>query len=99
MRFSLFLSRVAFICNLFFLLVLLLQMGVPARSQALVSTILIAGYLLVLLFNPVANLVNGVLLLRRRLRAAMPVWLAVANFIFLLLQVQYILFINGKYPA
>ncbi|TCZ74413.1 hypothetical protein [Flaviaesturariibacter aridisoli] len=99
MRLTLFLSRVAFICNVFFLLMLLLRLGLPARSEALASTIAIAGYFLVLLFNPLANLLCGLLLLRRRLLPAVPRWLALSNFIFLLLQVQYILYINGTFTA
>ena len=99
MRLSLFLSRVAFVCNVFFLLMLLLRLGLPARNEALVSTVAIAGYFLVLLFNPLANLLCGLLLLRRRLLASVPRWLAVSNLIFLLLQVQYILYINGTFAA
>ncbi|RYY90206.1 MAG: hypothetical protein EOO15_03485 [Chitinophagaceae bacterium] len=99
MRLVLFLSRVAFVCNVFFLLALLLRMGLPAKDEAVASTIVISGYALAAIFNPLVNLIYLVLLLRRRLVATVPRWLALANFIFLLLQIQYILFINGNYPA
>jgi hypothetical protein len=93
MRGTLFLSRVAFICNVFFGLAVLVKMGLPLRDEAMVSTIVIAGYFLVALFNPLVNIVYLVLLLRKKL-AQLPRWLVVANFIFLLLQIQYIFFLN-----
>jgi hypothetical protein len=95
MRPTLFLSRIAFICNVFFLLAVLAKMGVAASSQHLVSIIGIVGYVFVFVFNPLVNLIYAILLLRRRLVLTVPRWLALANFIFLLLQIQYILFLNG----
>jgi hypothetical protein len=97
MRPTLFLSRIAFICNVFFLLALLVKTGVPTGSRDLVSFIGIIGYGLVALFNPLVNLLYGVLLMRRRLAITVPRWLALTNFIFLLLQIQYILFLNGVF--
>jgi len=96
MRFTLFLSRIAFICNVFFLLALLLRMISTPVSPHLVSTVGIIGYGLVLLFNPLVNLIYLFLLLRGKLGQLQPRWLVFANFIFLLLQLQYILFLNGK---
>ncbi|RYZ00510.1 MAG: hypothetical protein EOO11_01255 [Chitinophagaceae bacterium] len=95
----LFLSRVAFVCNVFFLLALLVKMGLPLGPPEVLSTIVIIGYVLVAVLSPVLILGYGVLLLRRRLFARMPRWLVVANFIFFLLQLQYLLFLNGKLPA
>ncbi|RYZ23518.1 MAG: hypothetical protein EOO16_04625 [Chitinophagaceae bacterium] len=97
MRGTLFLSRIAFICNVFFLLAVGLRLGVPANLQVVVSTIGIIGFVLAALFNPLVNLVYAGLLIRKRLALSVPVWLAVANFIFLLLQIQYILFLNGVF--
>lgn len=94
MRVALFLSRVAFVCNVFFLLTLLLMWRNFIGNPVLVSTIGIAGYFLVAVFNPIANLWCFILLLRKRLLHYIPRWLALFNCIFLLLQLQYILFLN-----
>jgi hypothetical protein len=97
MRLTLFLSRIAFICNVFFLLALLVKGGVPPGSQDIVGFIGIIGYGMVALFNPLVNLIYMVLLLRRKLAITVPRWLALTNFIFLLLQIQYLLFLNGVF--
>jgi hypothetical protein len=94
MRCCRFLSRVAFICNLFFVLSVLLQWKLFLSNQAALSTILIAGFLLApLLFNPLANLMYLALLIsKKQVAPVVPKWLAVANFIFLLLQILFVLF-------
>ena len=96
MRFVLFLSRIAFICNLFFLLALLVRITNVAGNGLAVSTIGITGYFLVALFNPLVNLIYLFLLFRKKLFISLPRWLVLSNFIFLLLQLQYILFLNGQ---
>jgi hypothetical protein len=98
MRLLLFLSRVALICNIFFLLTVLLQWKNFVREESVVSTIVIIGYFLaVFIFNPLVNLLYITFLaIRRRLSDIIPKWLVIANFIFLLLQLLYIiLFLNG----
>ena len=89
-----FLSRVAFICNLAFLLSVLLQWQPVISNKALLSTIVIAGYVLApVLFSPVVNILYAVLLFKKKpLAAFVPRWLAVANFIFLLVQLLFVLF-------
>lgn len=96
MRWLLFLSRIAFICNLLFLLTVLLQWRNIIGDERIASTVIIIGYIFaVFIFNPVVNLSYGLVLLRRRaLFSSVPRWLVLANFIFLLLQLQYILFLN-----
>ena len=99
MRWLSFLLKVAFVCNLFFLFTVLLHFSSFLQDQALISTIVIMGYFLsVLVFNPIANIVCLVVLLfRKELFDIVPAWLVIANFIFLILQVLYIiLFLNGK---
>lgn len=96
MRTVLFLSRIAFICNLFSLFAILLLWRNFIEGQAVVSTIGIIGYFLAVIFNPLVNLIYLILLLRKKLFPAVPRWLVLANFIFLLLQLQYILFLNDK---
>lgn len=96
MRWLLFLSRIAFICNLFFLLTVLLQWRNLIGDERVVSTVVIIGYFFaVFLFSPVVNLSYLVAMLRRySLYSFVPRWLVLSNFIFLLVQLQYILFLN-----
>jgi len=95
MRWLLFLSRVAFICNLFSLLSIVLLWKTFIEQQVVVSIIAIIGYMLALFFNPLVNLIYGILLIAKKpLKDFVPKWLVVANFIFLLLQLQYIFFLN-----
>ena len=96
MRWLLFLSRVAFICNLFFLLTVLLQWRNLIGDERVASTVVIIGYFFaVFVFSPIVNLSYGVTLLRKKpLFTFVPRWLVLTNFIFLLLQLQYIFFLN-----
>lgn len=88
------LSRVAFIANLAFLVCLLLQWRLFITNQSLLSTILVTGFFLApFVFNPAANLSYAVLLVRKKkIGPFVPKWLRILNFIFLLLQLVFILF-------
>jgi hypothetical protein len=93
----LFLSRVAFICNLFFLCSVALQFRSFVNEDSLVSTIVILGYFFaVFLFNPIANVSYVIsILLKRKLFKLVPKWLVLTNFIMLIVQILYIiLFLN-----
>jgi hypothetical protein len=58
MRWLLFLSRVALVCNFFFLMTVVLHFNSFLEDQALVSTIVIMGYALsVFLFTPLVNVI------------------------------------------
>jgi hypothetical protein len=82
-----FLSRVAFICNICFLLTLVLIWINHPPEGAIVSLIIILGYFLAFLFNGMANLCYGFLLIIRRFRLReIPFWLIIVNFLFLILQ-------------
>ncbi len=95
MRWTLFLSRVAFICNVFFLIAFSLQVSNWINNLDIISIVLLVGYVLALLFNPLVNLCYLVLaLLRRRFWDVVPHWLITANIFFLLMQVFYILYLN-----
>jgi hypothetical protein len=96
MRALLFLSRIAFICNIFSLFAIVLLWRNLIGDQVVVSTIGIIGYFFAVILNPVVNLFYLVFLLRKKLFKAVPRWLVLANFIFLVLQLQYILFLNDK---
>ncbi|MER3471537.1 MAG: hypothetical protein C4330_09415 [Chitinophagaceae bacterium] len=92
-----FLSRLAFLCNVVFLIAVTLSIFNWLHNEDLTSLIVIVGYLLVLLFNPLVNFCYLILfLIRRRVPAAVPSWLITANLIFLILQLIYILYLNDK---
>jgi hypothetical protein len=94
MRWISFFSRVAFICNIAFVLCVLLQGRLFLRNQALVSTLVVAGYVLApFVFTPVVNLLYATVLVRKKpLFLQVPKWLVVVNFSFLLVQLLFVLF-------
>jgi len=96
MRWLLFLSRVAFICNLFSILTLLILWKDFISQQAIVGTIAILGYILAIVFNPFVNLCYGLLFIAKRSALGIiPNWVLFSNFIFLILQLLYIFLLNG----
>lgn len=69
------------------------------EDQALVSTVVIIGYALaVFIFTPLVNILYfAFLVLRKKLFDIVPRWMVITNFIFLLLQIAYIIFfLNGS---
>lgn len=97
MRWLLFLSRLAFICNLFFLLSASLQVYDWAQNSEVNSTILIIGYFLALLLNPLTNLFYLVAaMLRKKLTEAVPLWLIIFNIIFLVIQLLFIIYLTAS---
>lgn len=103
MRWLLFSSRLAFICGIFFLLSLSDQLFNWSHDEAISSTIIIIGYAIGLVVVPFVNLSYLVLVItRRRPSAYVPSWLAIANFIFLLMLVLLIYLYTTygqRYPA
>jgi len=86
------LSRVAFICNICFLLASFIQWLPNPPEGGLISMVIVLGYLLSIFVNVVVNIWVVTLLTTRRLRAAnVPVWLLVVNFAFFLLQLLLII--------
>ncbi|HYF31044.1 MAG TPA: hypothetical protein VD993_07990 [Chitinophagaceae bacterium] len=65
----------------------------PAMPQySFVSTVIIAGLVLSFVVNGLVNLAYTYLLVRRRtLSMYVPVWLAIVNFIFLILQLYLVI--------
>ena len=99
MRWLSFLSKLAFVCNLFFLLSVLLHFDSFLEDQAIVSTIVIIGYALaVFIFTPLVNMIYfAFFVLRKKLFGMVPKWLVLTNFVFLLLEILYvILFLNDS---
>lgn len=95
MRWLLFLSRVAFICNIFFILAFSLQISNWVNNGDLEALIVIIGVFLFMLFNPLVNICYLVLLLlRRKFWHIVPSWLITANILFLIMQIFYIFYLN-----
>jgi hypothetical protein len=98
MRWLLFLSRLAFICGIFFLLSISLLIRNWVKDQATISTIIIIGYFIGLIIVPIVNLCYlCVLLIKRRLALYVPLWLVTANLFYLLILVLYIFYFNDPY--
>ncbi len=94
MRLS-FISRLAFICNIFFLLAALLQIINYVTNGDVTATIAIIGYFMALLLNPLLILCYMVLFFtNRKVLATVPTWLIAANLVFLVLQIIYIFYLN-----
>jgi hypothetical protein len=101
-----FLSRVAFIANACFVMIWLLRYLPMRRTtdadsflrtlletgiDSVASLILITGLTLSFLMNPIVNIWYAVILIcRQPLKQHVPVWLAVINFLFLIIQLYLI---------
>jgi hypothetical protein len=95
MRWLLFLSRVAFICNLLFLVSFSLLIGKWLSNESISSTMIVTGYVLSVVFNPFVNLCYLVIFwVKRKKLASIPAWLIVMNLLFLILQLVYLLMLN-----
>lgn len=85
------LAKMAFICNLFFLCCVVVQRSAGEGRGSMISLIAILGLVLGMgILNPVANILTGVGLLRKK-ALSIPAWLAISNAVFLLLQIIYLL--------
>jgi hypothetical protein len=95
MRWLLFLSRVAFICNIFFLVAFSLQLTHWIKNEQLTSTIIMIGYVMGFIVNPFVNLCYLVTAVMpgKKLKA-IPAWLVTANILFLVIQILYIFYLN-----
>ena len=98
MRWLLFLSRLAFICGIFFLLSVTLLIRDWAKDDAITSTIITIGYIMGLVIVPVVNLSYLIVLfVKRRIKVYVPLWLVVANMLFLFILIFYIFYLNDPY--
>jgi len=89
-----FLSRVAFICNLCFLLLSFSQWLPQLPDNALTSDLIMLGWPIAVAVNIFVNFMLILMLVVGRLRkTGIPVWIMIVNFIFFALQLT-ILFIN-----
>jgi hypothetical protein len=96
MRWLLFLSRLAFICGIFFLLSISLLFKDWAKDQATVSTIVIIGHVMGMILVPLVNICYLVVLIwKRMLRVYVPLWLIIGNILMLGILALYIFLQNG----
>lgn len=93
MRWLLFLSKLAFICGFCFLLSLALQLWKKSNLEAVSSTIIIIGFVIGLLVVPL-TLVSYLVVLIRKKKLQVPLWLVIANIFFMFILMLYIIFIN-----
>jgi glucan phosphoethanolaminetransferase (alkaline phosphatase superfamily) len=99
MRWLLFLSRLAFICGIFFLLSLSLQVrGIEnwAKDETLISNIITIGVFMGLVIVPVANISYLVVWIARK-KSGVKRWLIIANILFLFVMLFYIFYLNDPY--
>lgn len=97
MRLVRFLSRVAFICNICFLVASLRQWILLPLDNQLASDIIVLGLLVSVVLNVIVNLIVLVLFVIGKLRsAAIPMWLLVVNLIFFIGQI--LLFYVNLHP-
>jgi len=95
MRWLLFLSRVAFICNLAFLASFVLRVTSWLHNQDVAAFIIISGWVLSVIFNPAVNIIYlFVFWVKRKSLSVVPAWLIVMNILFLMLQLVFLLLIN-----
>ena len=95
MRWLLFLSKLAFICNLLFIPAFILQIKNFIGDSDLSSYIIIIGFVFAILFNPLVNLCYLVIFFINKTRLSIvPVWLIVINILFLFFQVIFLLMMN-----
>ena len=98
MRWLLFLSRLAFICGLFFVLSFTLLIKKWVNNPELESTIITIGYVMGMVILPVTNLCClAVLIIKKKLREYVPLWLVLANILFLLFLTYFIFYLNDPY--
>ena len=94
MRWLLFLSRLAFICGVFLLISVSLQIRNWVQEEAVISTIFIIGYFLGIIVIPVVNMCYLAILIMRKHLSPVPLWLSLSNLLFLFLQLFFIFFLN-----
>lgn len=98
MRWLLFLSRLAFICGLCFLLSVSVLMQEWISNENLKSTIITMGFFMGIIVIPVVNLCySGVFIFKRKLREYVPLWLVIVNVLFLLALIFFIFYLNDPY--
>ncbi|MBA4140763.1 MAG: hypothetical protein H0X70_09725 [Segetibacter sp.] len=87
MRWLLFLSRVALICNLFFIACIFFRYKDVMGDQSLRGFVVVVGWLLAPIITVIANVLFITLfILKKKPQATMPGWLLVFNIIMQIVQ-------------
>ena len=95
MRWLLFISRVALICNICFLFAFSLQLTKWIHNEQLSSTLVVIGYVMGFIINPLVIFCYLVVFLVSRKRmVSIPAWIVTANVLFFVMQILYILYLN-----
>ena len=89
MRLLLFLQRVTFICNLLFILCLVIKYSQNfITNNDVQGFIIILGWIVSFILNVIVNVWEAVLLYNRRI-AIGPLWIRGFNFVVFLFQIAY----------
>lgn len=96
MKWLLFLSRLAFICGICFLLSLSLLFRNWTNDETFSSTIIVIGHVIGLVVVPFTVLCYLVIALTGR-KTKVPAWLIVCNILFLFVLIFYIFYNNGSF--
>ena len=95
MRWLLFLSKLAFICNLAFLVSFVFRVTNWLTNHDSKQYIIIIGWVLSAIFNPIVVFTYLLFFwIKRKKLAIVPVWLIVMNILFLFLQLIFLLLMN-----
>jgi hypothetical protein len=96
-RWLLVLSRVAFICNICFLIAFSVQMTNWIKSEDITSMIALIGYVMGFILNPLLVVCYLVIfIISGKKLKTVPSWLITANILFLVIQILYILYLNDQ---
>jgi hypothetical protein len=89
MRWLLFISRLALLCNLCFTICIVIRYTHDfIRSENVNNYIIILGWYSSFIINFFVNIFSVVLLFRGK-KILIPVWLSIVNFLFFVIQVIY----------
>jgi uncharacterized membrane protein YozB (DUF420 family) len=98
MRWLLFLSRLAFICGICSLISFLLLIRKKPVAHEFESTVITIGFAMGAVIVPATGLCYlAVLVIKRKLREYVPLWLIMANLFFLLFLIYFIFYLNDPY--
>lgn len=93
MRWLLFLGRIAFICNIFFILSIILRFWNILQDQTVIGFIVIIGMLMAPLLNFIFNLSFIIAYYRKKAPLGIPGWILAFNFVVQVLQLIIIPFV------
>jgi hypothetical protein len=94
-KWLLVLSRIAFICNICFLIAFSVQMTNWIKNEDITSMVALIGYVMGFILNPILVVCYLIILLisRKKIKIV-PSWLLTANILFLVIQILYILYLD-----